>query len=559
MLRALFSGVSGLNQNVIRLDVIGNNIANVNTVGFKNARVSFGDAFSQTLRGGTVARSNRGGVNPIQVGSGVRVHAISSVFSQGNIQTTGGNTDLAIQGDGFFIINNGEENFYTRAGTFAIDALGRLVQSGTGYIVQGYQYDSEDDSFDAALGSLTIPYDKTVPATATETISMQGNLPLDSEALASILETASLTDPGGDAVTEAELVTDLRQSGNPTVQLLQVGDLVTVDGQIGGETVGGTLPPITATTTVGELLDEIETSLGLPADSVVISDGKLQITGDGALGASGQIGSVNISASSGDGTVARSDFGAAMGLVSLQDARDAQDFILESLIYDSLGEAHTRRTTFTRNTGELSWSWSTTIDGETSSILQGGSGTVNYFSNGTLASFNYDDGVSALAFDPGTGATSPQSISIDPGNLGDAGGLTLLAGTGTMEAKQDGFPVGNFVDFAIDGSGRIFSVFTNGETEIVGDVALARFNNPTALVKDGDNLYTISSNSGEPSIRRVAEAAGSSVIVGAIEQSNVDLAREFSEMIITQRAFQANSRVIQTSSDILAELMQLTR
>ena len=130
MLRALFSGVSGLNQNILRLDVIGNNIANVNTVGYKTARVSFGDSFSQTLRGGTVAHGSRGGVNPIQIGSGVRMRAVTSRFDQGNVQTTGGSTDVAIQGDGFFIVNNGEENFYTRAGTFEVDSQGLLVQAG---------------------------------------------------------------------------------------------------------------------------------------------------------------------------------------------------------------------------------------------------------------------------------------------------------------------------------------------------------------------------------------------------------------------------------------------
>lgn len=558
MLRALFSGVSGLNQNVIRLDVIGNNIANVNTVGFKTARVSFGDAFSQTLRGGTVARSNRGGVNPIQVGSGVRVHAITSMFNQGNIQTTGGSTDLAIQGDGFFIVNNGEENFYSRAGTLTIDSLGRVVQAGTGYIAQGFAWNSQTDSLESSLGELSVPFDKTVPAQATETISMQGNLPLDSEAQASILQTGDLTDSTGAAILPTTLLSELRQDGVPGTQLLFDTDEITLNAQVGGGTTTATLT-VGAATTVADLLSFVDTTLSLPAGSATVVDGRVVVTGDVSIGEAGRIGAINLSATDTTGTTPRSEFEAALGFVTTQDARDPSDFVMEQVIYDSLGEAHTLGMTFTRQTGSLAWDWTATLDGDTTGVLAGGSGSVTFFPNGTLASFSFSDGSTSMTIDPGTGAVSPQVVELDHGPLGDAGGMTLLAGTGTLESKQDGFPVGNFVDFAIDGSGRIFTVFSNGETEIVGDLALARFNNPTSLVKDGDNLYTISSNSGDPAIRRASEMAGTSMIVGALEQSNVDLAREFSEMIITQRAFQANARVIQTSSDILAELMQLTR
>jgi flagellar hook protein FlgE len=558
VIRALFSGVSGLNQNVVRLDVIGNNIANVNTVGYKTARVSFGDAFSQTLRGGSVARSNRGGVNPVQVGSGVRIHAITSVFGQGNIQTTGGDTDLAIQGQGFFVVNNGEKDFYSRDGSFVIDALGRLVQSGTGFLVQGFAYDPQTETFDAALGALEIPFDKTVPANATEAVTTQGNLPLDSEARSSIWQSTSYSDSTGATAGGGTLLTDLRVPA-PAGQLLFAGDTITLTGEVSGTQITGATLAVGAATTVSDLLSFIDTEFGLPpGSSSVTNDGRIQVSGDIALGQEGAIGSISLTAEDAGGAP-RSEFISVSSFDRTQDARDATEIVLESILYDSLGASHTLRMTYTRETGSLAWNWQAEIDGDASSIIAGGSGRLTYFSDGTLSSFGFNDGSAALTFDPGTGATSPQSVTLNFGSLADPSGMTLLAGNNSIESQQDGFPVGAFVDFAIDGSGRIYSLFSNGVTETVGDMALARFNNPTALIKDGDNLFTNSSNSGDPVTRRVSEMAGTSVIVGAVEQSNVDLAREFSEMIITQRAFQANARVIQTSSEVLGELMQLTR
>jgi flagellar hook protein FlgE len=556
MLRALYSGVSGLTQQTMRLDVIGNNIANVNTVGFKSARVTLGDEFSQTLRGASLARRNRGGINPIQIGNGVKTHSITNSFAQGAIQVTGGQSDLALQGDGFFIINNGELDSYTRAGSFGVDSLGRIVQSGTGFFVQGYAYDRQSERVSPALGALTLPFGETMPAEATESITLSGNFPLDSEAHASIFESATFEDPTGTAATAATLLTDLRQ--NEGDALLSVGDQLRFTATVGGSEVDGTFD-VTAGSTFGDFAAFVETTLGAPAGNVSVEyDGSLRMEGDVERGLEGAIGSVRLQATDTLGAP-RSEFNVAAAIGEIQSARSATEIVQDTVVYDGLGAAHTVRLTFTRENESLAWGWSAEMLGEEATALTGTSGRLTFFDDGTLAAFSYDDDSTALAFDPGSGAHGPQSVRLDSAGLGEASGITLLSSGAALITEQDGFPPGEFVNFAIDGSGRVFSVFSNGVTDIVGDLAVARFRDPTSLVKDGDNLFIASSNSGEPIVQRAAEVSGTSIIAGALEQSNVDLAHEFSEMIVTQRAFQASARVIQTSSEILSELIQISR
>lgn len=558
MLRALFSGVSGLNQNITKLDVIGNNIANVNTVGYKTARVTFSDAFSQTLRTGSIPGTNRGGVNPIQVGGGVQVQAISPLFNQGNILTTGGATDLAIQGDGFFVVNDGEQDFYTRAGTFQIDSFGRLVQSGTGNLVQGYAYDSASGTSSGSLGELTIPFNSTAPPMATDTLSLSGNLQYDSEARATIVHTGAFDDTtSGAAAVGTTLLTDLRRSGE-AAQLLTAGDTIDLEATIGGTQVTASFA-VGAGSTVADLLSFFETNLGIPAgNAMVAANGEIRVQGDPDLGAAGEITVLRVTAEDGTGAP-RTDFNVTSSFVQSQEARDAVEVIQETTVYDTLGVAHKVRLTFTRVNDELAWSWTAELDEDTAGVLSGGSGRVTFHDDGTLNSFTFDDGSGEIVIDPGTGATTPQRLALDFGTFRDTGGMTLLAAPSSLETTQNGYASGTFVDYTIDGSGRLFALFSNGVTEIVGDLAQATFNNPSSLEKDGDNLFRVSTNSGEAVIRPANETTGTRIVVGALEQSNVDLAREFSELIITQRAFQANSRVIQSSSDILAELMQLTR
>jgi flagellar hook protein FlgE len=557
MLRSLYSGVTGLNQNILRLDVIGNNIANANTVGFKSSRVVFSDAFSQTLRGATGPLANRGGVNPIQVGNGVNVDSIGNSFSQGRIQATGGALDVAIQGEGLFVVDNGERLFFTRAGTFSVDGDGRIVHGGTGYFVQGYAYDTQTESYADTLGELRVPFNQIEPARATETLDIQGNLPLDSEAMGTILRSGRFEDALGSPAAAATLLTDLRSPGS-TDQMLFAGDQITIDATVGGTDVSAAMA-VGAGTTVADLLSFVESTLSLPAGSASITaEGTVLVEGDADLGLGGEISRLDLRADDGAG-LERTIFNGVSLFAEEQAARDALSVVKDITVFDSLGAEHVLTVTFTRETGELAWTWVAEVDGGLAPVIGGGSGRATFASDGTLASLTFDDGSGAISFDPGNGATAPQAITLGLGSFGDTAGTTIFAGPETLVAAQDGYSAGDFVDFSIDGAGTIFALFSNGVTTRVGDLALALFNNPTALTKAGGNLYENSSNSGDPVIRRCANVAGTSIVGGALEQSNVDLASEFSDMIVTQRAFQASARVVQTASEILGEMITITR
>jgi flagellar hook protein FlgE len=291
---------------------------------------------------------------------------------------------------------------------------------------------------------------------------------------------------------------------------------------------------------------------------LITAEGTILVEGDADLGLGGEISRLNLQADDGAG-VERTLFNGASLFAEEQGARDALSVVKDITVFDSLGAEHVLTVTFTRETGELAWTWVAEVDGGLAPVIGGGSGRATFSSDGTLATLTFDDGSNALSFDPGNGATAPQAITLGLGSFGDTAGTTIFAGPETLVASQDGYAAGDFVDFSIDGAGTIFALFSNGVTTRVGDLALALFNNPTALTKTGGNLYENSSTSGDPVIRRCANVAGTSIVAGALEQSNVDLASEFSDMIVTQRAFQASARVVQTASEILGEMITITR
>ena len=177
MMRSLFAGVSGLRNHQTRMDVIGNNIANVNTVAYKSSRVTFAEAFAQLLQGASRPPGDLGGVNPIQIGLGSKIGSIDQNFAQGNLESTGQNTDLAIQGDGLFVLSDGSRNYFTRAGNFQLDANGRMVSPANGFKVQGINADSNGVlSTGSAITDIALPFGKKSPARATTSVTMTGNL-----------------------------------------------------------------------------------------------------------------------------------------------------------------------------------------------------------------------------------------------------------------------------------------------------------------------------------------------------------------------------------------------
>lgn len=418
MLRSLFSAISGLQAHQTKMDVVSNNIANVNTVGYKSQTTVFEDTLSQMLRNGSGPSATTAGTNPAQVGLGVKVGDITTNFSQGSTQSTGRSTDFMISGDGFFITQSGNENLYTRAGSFDVDATGRLV-TPDGSILQGWEANNGVVNTNGPVGALTIPFGSNIAPQATTASTVSGNL-------------------------------------NSTA-------------------------------------------------------------------ASGTAMQTNIT------------------------------------MYDAAGTAHQVSYTLTKDATTGDWDMS---------IVNASGGAVNFTdaSGGAIAA----SGAQTLHFDASGALTSPSPATLyfDPGVTGwaapvsiDVSQLTQYGGATTAQAQKPvtgaGSAMGSLQSFSLGNDGSITGVYSNGERRTIGQLALATFANPGGLTKAGDSAYRVGDNSGDPQVGIAGTGGRGSLTAGSLEMSNVDLSQEFTGLIIAQRGFQANSKVITTSDQILNDLVNM--
>jgi len=680
-LRSLFSGVSGLRNHQIMMDVIGNNISNINTIGFKSARVSFAETFAQTLRGATQPSAESGGTNPLQVGLGMSISSIDTIFTQGNLETTGQVTDLAIQGNGFFIVKKGGRNYFTRAGAFRFDANGYLVDSATGAIVQGKMADASGVVPPGAkLEDIKIPFGQKSPAKATSIIKLTGNLNAGGEPKGNILRSARLyavedgnSDindllatgtantvitgmiPGSTTVTvqdgtkvktytyvskdggagdgnfrtlkdlideinndfvgslsasinsegrivitssvnqvvsissnnrnfetalsglngnytasgsrqsdkfshiarEDDLLTKLRDAQGNDLGL-SAGDTITIDGKVGGKAIATVNFSVSATSTYKDFADAVKNAFRINNPKGVQIDpdsGSLVVYADG--GKAYEITDLNISASGRDRF--NSIFENKPGnWLETQKAEDVEASTTVT-VYDSLGNKHNITLKFVKDaTTPNQWSWTAQVNGK-EVIIAGGSGKIVFNSDGSIRSFFFDDGSSTLRIDPGDNSAQTLDIMIDPGKIGEFAGITQMEGTSSLIADQDGYGLGFLNTISVNEDGKILGVFSNGTVRVLAQILVATFNNPSGLLRVGDNMFDISANSGAPIIDEPGSAIQSKIMSGVLEQSNVDLAEEFTRMIIAQRGFQANARIITTSDEFLQEIVNLKR
>ncbi len=391
MLRSLYSGISGLRSHQTMLDVTGNNIANVNTTGFKSSSTQFQDTLSQLTEGAGAPGSATGGTNPAQIGLGVQVAGISTNFAQGSAQATGRATDMMISGEGFFVTRSGGDTLYSRAGAFELDASGRLV-SPDGSIVQGWAAVNGQVATGGALGDIMLPKGSVAAAQATTGAVMSGNLPSD----------------------------------------------------------------------------------------------------------------------------------AAIGT---KVARDQE-------VFDAAGEARNMVLTFTRTAG----GWS--VAGND------GAGAT---------------GTSAMTFNAAGKQTGGGTLNVG-GMTVNMSGVTGYADLSTIQVEsQNGKAAGSLDSFTLSEDGTLVGSFSNGTKEPVGRIALANFVNPAGLEKAGSSGYRPTANSGGAEIGAAGTGGLGSLVGGALEMSNVDLSQEFTNLIVAQRGFQANARIITTSDEVLQELTNLKR
>lgn len=441
MMRSMFSGVSGLRAHQTRMDVIGNNVSNVNTVGFKSGRVVFQEIFNQTLRGAGApdATTGRGGTNPMQIGLGLNVGSIDTIFTRGSVQRTDNPTDLSIEGDGFFVVKGGiGDTFrFTRAGNFGLDKLGNLV-SGNGMNVYGWQ-----------------KYDR----------SSDGSIIFD---------------------TEMEI------------------------------------EPINLYSDIHNLNKRI---IAAKATSNAVFAGNLDAS---------------------KGAIAIDDIGTTPA-----------HFTIPITVYDALGNDYKVDVKFWKtaasDTGS-NWTWSV---GAGTGFSATETGTINFGPDGKIVAGNGGGNVvQDIIFTPdATSGTGSFTAKFDFSKV-----TTSSADSSVKPTNIDGYPTGNLVTFNIGSDGILTGIYSNGQQQPLGLLAMASFENPAGLQKVGENLYIPTTNSGDfkKAVKAGAEGVGM-LSPGTLEMSNVDLSREFTDMIITQRGFQANSRIITTSDEMLQELVNLKR
>jgi flagellar hook protein FlgE len=463
MMRSLFSGVSGLKNHQTRMDVVGHNISNVNTYGYKYQRVSFQDMLSQTLSGAAKPEEERGGINPKQVGLGMTIASIDRIFTQGSLQTTGTQTDMSISGDGFFILADGDKRYYTRAGAFGLDKDGTLVNPGNGLKVQGWMATRND------IGEMIIN-----PSGSTEDIIV----PVYSK-------------------MEAKETTNVTYKCN---------------------------------------LDSKKSILPLNATDNMRSSAAVTTNID---------------------------------------------------IYDQKGANHRFTMTFWK-TGENQWTASAAVTdphGQQSGFpvtldVPGAAGQPNQENPSPKINLRFSpDGKLISVADEGTsdeknegdlivtasyrveGDPNIRNIALNLGRAGDrSGGITQYSNPSTTKAvEQNGYAMGYMESFNVDNSGIISGVYSNGIKQAIGQVGMSVFTNPQGLTASGDNLFEVTNNSGTPNIGAANQGGRGKIVAGSLEMSNVDLSDQFTDMIVTQRGFQANSRTITTSDQMLQEVINLKR
>ena len=482
MMRSLYSGVSGLKNHQTRMDVVGNNISNVNTTGFKSGRVTFADTLSQTLSGASLAADGKGGTNPKQIGLGSSVSAIDTLFTDGSVQSTGVNTDLCMSGNALFVVasdsGSAKDVYYTRNGNFKFDSSGCYVNSD-GLKVQGWMADDSGTVTvnPANTDNIVIEAGKSMAAKATKDAVYTKNLDAAEPVITSIAKTV------------------VNAAGNATVTNVASSDVPDANTSLKLTFSDGTTRTISGKTTVTYKVGNSEPK----ATTATVYDSE----------------------------------GSAHDIIIMLEKTGANEW------YASLnGIAGPTTKTITESDNST-----TTINLAAAKIPFKPDGSYN-----TNAGAN---GVMNLAYSNGNGAAA-QQVTID------FSGLTQYAGSTTAYCSADGNAAGTLKSVSVDSSGYITGTYTNGLNKIEALVATALFNNPAGLVKMGNSLYKDSNNSGTKQYNS-AGANGSTITPSALEMSNVDMASELTDMIVTQRGYQSNSKIITVSDELLETLINMKR
>lgn len=548
MMRSMYSAVSGLKTHQTRMDVIGNNIANVNTVAFKSSSVTFSDILYQTTSNasGANATTGTGGVNAKQIGLGTTAAATKvSITSAGASETTGNPFDIRLtdkNSTNFFIVNNGSENVFTRSGSFYVDGSGNLCMSSTGYTVMGWQVDETTGEIRKdTVSALRIMQEKNLTSApeATTQATIAGVLDendTDVKNDAGRVMNLNFYDNLGYQYTAKFAIKSTGTDGKYTVELTSVLDSnnQNIIKNLTKQEISQIFGDYQADATLGQY--------GL-AKGVKFDAANNQYEKDGKK--------YQVSA---DSTVFQ-EVGKPTNTVSITEIFSGITTTMANDIKDKTSKTNVE---FDTATGQA------TVKGEKTSY-----DLVFDTSTGKFASIGGDTpskmlNMSVLSSGLLNNNGNFQNISVDFSqclNYENGGKSTIGADAGATDGKTGkGRKLGAMTGISIDTSGRIYGTYDNGNTELLGQIAVAQFSNASGLEKVGESCYRTTLNSGEfDGIGVEISADGSSMTTGELEMSNVDLSSEFTSMITTQRGFQANSRVITTSDTLLEELVNLKR
>ena len=568
MMRSLYSGVAGLKTHQTRMDVIGNNIANVNTTAYKSSSMTFSELMSQTTQkaSGANATTGVGGTNAKQIGLGVKAGAINTaITTQGSAQSTGNPFDIMITGDNFFVVSNGSENFFTRDGSFYVDGAGNLAMTSTGYNVMGWGVDETTGNIKqdtvTALRIMSAA-NMTYPPEATTKANISGILDEnDKDVTSANGKTVNLNFFDARGYSYTAKFTFKQSGGDKTneysMELNKILDSTGAEIDISKLKFGN------------QSQQKMETKVTLNTDAYKW-DGKVLKTKDGTTEVANLADIFNQ-----DGSLITPQDDAAA-----QKQQKALDAIAKAYGYEgSTDEFLNLYITSTENKDKqltIQDLLGNMMAGKTTDVLPADGSAITmegrYF-EGTTVVFNKDTGKLESVGGSTTNLNVNAAFSALGGNFSDVtidlsectnydnkGTSTIGATSGDLDGLGTGRRLGDMIGVSIQKDGMIYASYDNGMTKLLGQIATAAFANASGLEKEGDNLYSATLNSGEfDGIGVDITAGGGYMSTGQLEMSNVDLSSEFTEMITTQRGFQANSRIITVSDTLLEELTNLKR
>ncbi len=703
LLNSLFAGVSGLRNHQSMMDVIGNNISNVNTIGYKGSRVTFSDTFNQFVKAGTNPTANTGGTNSFQIGLGTKINSIDRNWNQGTFERTGITTDLALQGPGLFILKSNGQQLYSRAGAFIFDADGKLVNPQNGAVVQGKIANGLGEiPPGTTLQDIVIDKNMRLPAVKTTNVAWGGNLQSSSptirtdvvDLVGNLSNTAPINSKYPDdgytynlkifgnlsssdtttpypnpSSTDPDIVSGYKEmvvydnknvpyylyykfeyntttnkwdfkyqvynsqqssvsSTNDKTEsidfdgtdIVDIGlydasvppdgpdfpdlkfkiDLTELTNLAGSTNVDRTIQPITGNKIYSKdgkdfylvnyyefdgsdwyyyykvfdsdgLLVNNENTASNDSDS---NDGKIKLAFDSITGLLTGIegtSAINVNFSNSSNKLdfkinlnSLTNLNATTNPISRVDKGEVPEPVLGAVtIFDSLGNSHTLSIKF-EHVDNNRWSWSVSVPTTSGTLSPNAFGEIYFDANGQIQSIwqagnqvTTTPPTPQITFTPATGA-EVQLIDLDFGK-GTAGVTQTNLSSQIAALSQNGSASAALSNLNIDQYGNIIGIFSNGNSLKLAQIMVATFKNLNALVSVGDNMYNVAANSGDPRIDTPGENSVTTIQSGALEQSNVDLSEEFTKMIISQRGFQANARVITTADTMLQEITNLIR